>query len=78
MTKQETLNKLYKLYNKVATPQGVQKYTLAVVNALWFVILDIKVENKAEFVQDKLFDILKDDFNIKIKGIGWILDLKNN
>ena len=78
MTKQQALNKLYNLYNKVATPRGVQKYTLAVVNALWFLILDIKVHNKAEFVQDGLFDILKNDFNIKLTSIGWILDLKNN
>lgn len=78
MTKQESLNKLYNIFNKVATPRGVQKYTLAIINTLWFVILDIKVQNKAEFIQHELFDLLKNDFNIKSHGIGYILDLKNN
>ena len=76
MTKQETLNKLYNIYNKIAG--GNKKYPLATINALWFAILDIKVQNKAEFIQDELFDLLKNDFNIKSKGIGYILDLKNN
>lgn len=76
MTKKEiALNKLYKLYNKIAQNK---KYPLAVVNSLWFVILDLKVQNKAEFVEYDLFDILKNDFNIKNHGIGYILDLKNN
>lgn len=75
MTKQETLNKLYNIYNKIA---GGKKYPLATINALWFVILDIKVQNKAEFVQHDIFDFLKDDFNIKTHGIGYVLDLKNN
>ena len=75
MTKEQVLNKLYNIYNKIAPKQ---KYTLATKNTLWFIILDIKVQNKAEFIQDELFDLLKNDFNIKSKGIGYILDLKNN
>ena len=75
MTKQETLNKLYSIFNKIA---GGRKYPLAIIDSLWFVILDIKVQNKAEFVQHELFDLLKDEFNIKTYGIGYILDLKNN
>ena len=75
MSKQETLNKLYSIFNKVA---GGRKYPLATIDALWFVILDIKVQNKAEFVQHELFDLLKNDFNIKSHGVGYILDLKNN
>lgn len=75
MTKQESLNKLYSIFNKIA---GGRKYPLAIIDSLWFVILDIKVQNKAEFVQHDLFDLLKDDFNIKTYGIGYILDLKNN
>ena len=75
MTKQESLNKLYNIFNKVA---GGRKYPLATIDALWFLILDIKVQNKAEFVQLELFDLLKNDFNIKTHGIGYILDLKNN
>ena len=75
MTKQESLNKLYSIFNKIA---GGRKYPLAIIDSLWFVILDIKVQNKAEFVQHELFDLLKDDFNIKTYGIGYILDLKNN
>ena len=75
MSKEQALNKLYSIYNKIAPKP---KYTLALKNALWFVILDIKVQNKAEFVQHQLFDLLKDDFNIKTYGIGYILDLKNN
>ena len=76
MTKKEiTLNKLYNIFNKIA---GGRKYPLATIDALWFLILDIKVQNKAEFVQLELFDLLKNDFNIKTHGIGYILDLKNN
>ena len=75
MIKQESLNKLYNIFNKIA---GGRKYPLAIIDSLWFVILDIKVQNKAEFVQHELFDLLKDDFNIKTYGIGYILDLKNN
>ena len=75
MTKQESLNKLYNIFNKVSSGR---KYPLATIDALWFVILDIKVQNKAEFVQHELFDLLKNDFNIKTYGIGYILDLKNN
>lgn len=75
MTKQEKLNKLYSIYNRIA---GGKKYPLAIIDALWFVILDIKVNNKAEFIQTELFDILKDDFNIRLKGVGWIIDLKDN
>ena len=76
MTKKEiTLNKLYNIFNKVA---GGRKYPLATIDALWFIILDIKVQNKAEFIQHDVFDLLKNDFNIKSKGIGYILDLKNN
>ena len=72
MTKQQALNKLYSIYNKNASKP---KY---IKNALWFVILDIKVWNKAEFIPDELFDILKNDFNIKTNSIGYILDLENN
>ena len=76
MTKKEmTLNKLYNIFNNVA---GGRKYPLATIDSLWFVILDIKVQNRAEFVDDELFDLLKDEFNIKTHGIGYILDLKNN
>ena len=75
MTKQQTLNKLYNIFNKVA---GGRKYPLATIDALWFLILDIKVQNKAEFVQHDLFDLLKNDFNIKTNYVGYILDLKNN
>lgn len=75
MTKQESLNKLYNIFNKVA---GGRKYPLATIDALWFLILDIKVQNKAEFVQHDLFDLLKNDFNIKTNYVGYILDLKNN
>ena len=75
MTKQQALNKLYSIYNKITSKP---KYNLALKNALWFVILDIKVQDKAEFIQHDVFDLLKNDFNIKSKGIGYILDLKNN
>lgn len=75
MTKQETLNKLYSIFNKIA---GGRKYPLAIIDSLWFVILDIKVQNKAEFVEHDLFDLLKNDFNIKTNYVGYILDLKNN
>ena len=75
MSKEKALNKLYSIYNKIAPKP---KYTLALKNALWFVILDIKAQNKAEFIQHDLFDLLKNDFNIKTNYIGYILDLKNN
>lgn len=75
MNKQESLNKLYSIFNKIA---GGRKYPLAVINSLWFLILDIKVQNKAEFVEHDLFDLLKNDFNIKTNYVGYILDLKNN
>ena len=78
MTKQEALNKLYNIYNKMTTPRGLQKYSLLVIDGLRWLILDIKAQNKAEFILDELFDILKNDFNIKTHGIGYILDLKNN
>ena len=69
------LNKLYNIYNKISQNS---KYTLALKNCLWFLILDIKNTNKAEFIQDDVFNLLKNEFNIKSKGIGYILDLKNN
>ncbi|MDY4823150.1 MAG: hypothetical protein SO148_05100 [Candidatus Onthovivens sp.] len=76
MTKKEIiLNKLYNIYNKISQNS---KYTLALKNTLWFLILDIKNTNKAEFIQDDVFYLLKNEFNIKSKGIGYILDLKNN
>ena len=76
MTKKEiTLNKLYNIFNKVA---GGHKYSLATIDALWLLILDIKVQNKAEFIDHELFDLLKDDFNLKKYGIAYVLDLKNN
>ena len=75
MTKQQALNKLCNIYNKIVPNT---KYTLALKNALWFVILDIKVWNKAEFVEHDLFDLLKNDFNLKTNYVGYILDLKNN
>lgn len=76
MTKKEIiLNKLYNIYNKISQNS---KYTLALKDCLWFLILDIKNTNKAEFIQDDVFNLLKNEFNIKSKGIGYILDLKNN
>ena len=76
MTKKEIiLNKLYNIYNKIAQNK---KYTLALKDCLWFLILDIKNTNKAEFIEYDLFNLLKNEFNIKLKGIGYILDLKNN
>ena len=75
MSKQESLNKLYNIFNKVA---GGRRLPLATINALWFIILDIKVQNKAYFVQYELFDLLKNDFNIKSDKIGFTLDLRNN
>lgn len=76
MTKKETiLNKLYNIYNKISQNP---KYTLALKDCLWFLILDIKNTNKAEFIQYDVFCLLKNEFNIKSKGIGYILDLKNN
>ena len=75
MTKQDALNKLHIIFNKVA---GGDKYPLATINSLRFIILDIKVQNKAEFIQGDLFDLLKNDFNIKANYVGYILDLKNN
>lgn len=76
MTKKEIiLNKLYNLYNKISQNP---KYTLALKNTLWLLILDIKAQNKGEFIEHDLFDLLKNEFNIKSKGIGYILDLKNN
>lgn len=76
MTKEHALNKLYTIFNKATS--RAEKYHLSTIDALWFVILDIKVKNKAEFIQHDLFDLLKDDFNIKTYGISYILDLKNN
>lgn len=76
MTKKEViLNKLYNIYNKISQNS---KYTLALKNTLWILILDIKNTNKAEFIQDDVFNLLKNEFNIKTKDIGYILDLKNN
>ena len=76
MTNKEIiLNKLYNIYNKISQNP---KYTLALKNTLWLLILDIKNTNKAEFIQDDVFDLLKNEFNITSKGIGYILDLKNN
>ena len=76
MTKKEIiLNKLYNLYNKILQNP---KYTIALKDALWFLILDIKKQNKAEFIEYDVFVLLKNEFNIKLKGIGYILDLKNN
>lgn len=76
MTKKEIiLNKLYNIYNKISQNP---KYTLALKDTLWLLILDIKNTNKAEFIQYDVFHLLKNEFNIKLKGIGYILDLKNN
>lgn len=76
MTKKEIiLNKLYSIYNKIAPKQ---KYTLTLKNTLWLLILDIKTQNKGEFIEYDLFNLLKNEFNIKLKGVGYILDLKNN
>ena len=76
MTKKEIiLHKLYNIYNKIETNP---KYTLALKNTLWLLILDIKAQNKGEFIEYDLFNLLKNEFNIKLKGIGYILDLKNN
>lgn len=73
--KEIILNKLYNIYNKISQNS---KYTLALKDCLWFLILDIKNTNKAEFIQNDVFNLLKNEFNIKSKGIGYILDLKNN
>lgn len=76
MTKKKIiLNKLYNIYNKISQNP---KYTLALKDTLWLLILDIKAQNKAEFIEHDLFVLLKNEFNIKLKGIGYILDLKNN
>lgn len=76
MTKKEIiLNKLYNIYNKISQNP---KYTLALKDCLWLLILDIKAQNKGEFIEYDLFNLLKNEFNIKLKGIGYILDLKNN
>lgn len=76
MTKKKIiLNKLYNIYNKISQNP---KYTLALKNTLWLLILDIKKQNKGEFIEYDLFNLLKNEFNIKLKGIGYILDLKNN
>ena len=69
------LNKLYNIYNKILQNP---KYTLALKDCLRFLILDFKNTNKAEFIQNDVFNLLKNEFNIKTKGIGYILDLKNN
>lgn len=73
MNKQAKLNKLYRIYNSMG-----EQSPLELKNKLWRVILDLKVQNKAYFKDLKLFDLLKNDFNIKINGIGYVLDLKNN
>ncbi len=76
MTKKEIiLNKLYNIYNKI---EPNPKYTLALKDTLYFLILDFKNTNKGEFIEYDLFNLLKNEFNIKLKGIGYILDLKNN
>ena len=76
MTKKDIiLNKLYNIYNKIASNP---KYTIALKDTLYFLILDFKNTNKAEFIEYDLFNLLKNEFNIKLKGIGYILDLKNN
>lgn len=76
MTKKDIiLNKLYNIYNKILQNP---KYTLALKDCLYFLILDFKNTNKAEFIQNDVFNLLKNEFNIKLKGIGYILDLKNN
>ena len=69
------LNKLYNIYNKILQNP---KYTLALKDCLRFLILDFKNTNKAEFIEYDLFNLLKNEFNIELKGIGYILDLKNN
>lgn len=76
MTKKDIiLNKLHNIYNKISQNP---KYTLALKDCLWLLILDFKNTNKAEFIQYDVFVLLKNEFNIKLKGIGYILDLKNN
>ena len=61
MTKQEKLNKLYNLYNSMGDKTPVE-----LRNKLWRIILDLKVQNKAYFQDLRLFDLLKNDFNIKV------------
>ena len=61
MTKQEKLNKLYNLYNSMGDKTPVE-----LRNKLWRVILDLKVRNKAYFQDLRLFDLLKNDFDIKV------------
>lgn len=61
MTKQEKLNKLYYLYQSMG-----EQFPLDTKNELWRVILDLKVCNKAYFKSLDIFDLLKNDFNIKV------------
>lgn len=71
MNKQTKLNKLYKLYNSMGG-----SLPLEIQNKLWWVILDLKVKNKAYFKDLKLFDLLKNDFDIKNKNNEFIIEIK--
>ena len=69
--KQIKLNKLYNLYNSMGVNTPVE-----LKNKLWWVILDLKVKNKAYFKDLKLFDLLKNDFNIKHSNNEFIIEIK--
>lgn len=70
MIKQEKLNILYKIYNSMG-----EKTPLDTKNELWWVILDLKINNKAYFKSFILFDLLKDYFNIKITYSEYIIKI---
>lgn len=70
MTKQEKLNKLYKIYNSMG-----EDFPLKIKNELWRIILDLRVSNRAYFKSFALFDILKDDFNIKITFNYYVIEI---
>lgn len=61
MNKQEKLNKLYYLYQSMG-----DTFPLDTKNEMWWVILDLKVCNKAYFKSLTIFDLLKNDFDIKV------------
>lgn len=69
--KQIKLNKLCNLYNSMGVNTPVE-----LKNKLWWVILDLKVKNKAYFKDLKLFDLLKNDFNIKHSNNEFIIEIK--
>ena len=46
-----------------------------VKNQLWWVILDLKVSNKAYFKSLVIFDLLKNEFTIKASGGEFIVGI---